>query len=157
MDVYCKPQEKIIKNHRNKIIERGVRKSLPVANALELLKLVFLSRSSGSDVQASLAATLQLYSESEIFTAVSLLKEKNFLVSIWNLWFLWYICSPLHCARLRYFEMWLALGVCLVYDPCEPHQILGLLNSRSRVMPRHRQSLNVWFVAIPICGQCQNW
>jgi len=55
---------------------------LPVANALELLKLVFLSRSSGSDVQASLAATLQLYSESEIFTAVSLLKEKNFLVSI---------------------------------------------------------------------------
>jgi len=89
MDVRCKPQEKIIKDHRNKIIERGVRKSLPVANALELLKLVFLSRSSGSDVQASLAATLQLYSESEIFTAVSLLKEKNFLVSIWNLCFLW--------------------------------------------------------------------
>jgi general transcription factor 3C polypeptide 1 len=82
MDIHCKPQEKIIKDHRNKIIERGIRESLPVANALELLKLVFLSRSSGSDVQASLAATLQLYSESEIFTAVSLLKEKNFLVSI---------------------------------------------------------------------------
>ncbi|TKW40477.1 hypothetical protein SEVIR_1G248400v4 [Setaria viridis] len=81
MDIHCKPQEKIIKDHRNKIIERGLRESLPVANALELLKLVFLSRSSGSDVQASLAATLQLYSESEIFTAVSLLKEKNFLVT----------------------------------------------------------------------------
>ncbi|CAN6232552.1 unnamed protein product [Urochloa humidicola] len=81
MDIHCKPQEKMIKEHRNKIIESGIRKSLPVANALELLKLVFLSRSSGSDVQASLAATLQLYSESEIFTAVSLLKEKNFLVT----------------------------------------------------------------------------
>ncbi|CAN6273567.1 unnamed protein product [Urochloa humidicola] len=81
MDIHCKPQEKMIKEHRNKIIESGIRKSLPVANALELLKLVFLSRSSGSDAQASLAATLQLYSESEIFTAVSLLKEKNFLVT----------------------------------------------------------------------------
>ncbi|KAF8768861.1 hypothetical protein HU200_007425 [Digitaria exilis] len=81
MDIHCKPQEKMIKDHRNKIIERGVRKSLPVANALELLKLVFLSRSSGPDVQTSLAATLQLYSESEIFAAVSLLKEKGFLVT----------------------------------------------------------------------------
>jgi len=82
MDVCCKPQEKIIKDHRNRIIERGIWKSLAVANALELLKLVFLSKSLGSNVQASLAATLQLYSESEIFTAVSFLKERRFLVSI---------------------------------------------------------------------------
>ncbi|XP_035815188.1 uncharacterized protein [Zea mays] len=81
MEVFCKPQEKIIKDHRNKIIERGIWKSLAVANALELLKLVFLNTSLGSNVQASLAATLQLYSESEIFTAVSFLKEKKFLVT----------------------------------------------------------------------------
>ncbi|XP_002454215.2 uncharacterized protein LOC8066182 isoform X2 [Sorghum bicolor] len=81
MDICCKPQEKIIKDHRNRIIERGIWKSLAVANALELLKLVFLSKSLGSNVQASLAATLQLYSESEIFTAVSFLKEKRFLVT----------------------------------------------------------------------------
>lgn len=87
MDVCCKSQENIIKDHRNKIIERGIWKSLAVANALELLKLVFLSKSSGSNVQASLAATLQLYSESEIFTAVSFLKEKKFLVSISELMF----------------------------------------------------------------------
>ncbi|KAJ1280066.1 hypothetical protein BS78_04G203900 [Paspalum vaginatum] len=77
----CEHQEKKIRDNRNKIIERGIWKSLPVANALELLKLVFLSKSSGSDVQASLAATLQLYSESEIFTAVSFLKEKHFLAT----------------------------------------------------------------------------
>ncbi|OEL15716.1 hypothetical protein BAE44_0023265, partial [Dichanthelium oligosanthes] len=118
MDVRCKPQEMIVKDHRKKNIERGIRKSLPVANALELLKLVFLSRSSGSDVQASLAATLQLYSESEIFAAVSHLKEKNFLVGLTKFWL--------------------------------------FQNPGSQAMPRHWQNLNVWFVAIPICGQCQN-
>ena len=92
MEVFCKPQEKIIKDHRNKIIERGIWKSLAVANALELLKLVFLNTSLGSNVQASLAATLQLYSESEIFTAVSFLKEKNSWLVYLNLCFLWNIC-----------------------------------------------------------------
>ncbi|KAL6899555.1 hypothetical protein ACP4OV_006213 [Aristida adscensionis] len=74
-----KSQEKIVNRH--KITERDACKSLAVANALELLKLVFLSTSSGSDVQASLGATLHLYSESEIFTAFSILKEKNFMVT----------------------------------------------------------------------------
>jgi general transcription factor 3C polypeptide 1 len=92
MEVFCKPQEKIIKDHRNKIIERGIWKSLAVANALELLKLVFLNTSLGSNVQASLAATLQLYSESEIFTVVSFLKEKNSWLVYLNLCFLWNIC-----------------------------------------------------------------
>ncbi|ONM05433.1 hypothetical protein ZEAMMB73_Zm00001d032580 [Zea mays] len=30
MEVFCKPQEKIIKDHQNKIIERGIWKSLAV-------------------------------------------------------------------------------------------------------------------------------
>jgi general transcription factor 3C polypeptide 1 len=98
MEVFCKPQEKIIKDHRNKIIERGIWKSLAVANALELLKLVFLNTSLGSNVQASLAATLQLYSESEIFTAVSFLKEKKFLVSVSELMFpLEYLLFSMMC------------------------------------------------------------
>ncbi|XP_062222673.1 uncharacterized protein LOC133921705 isoform X2 [Phragmites australis] len=81
MDTQRKSHEKVIKVNKNKITERDLCKSLAVANALELLKLVFLSTSSGSDVQASLAATLQLYSESEIFTAFSFLKEKNYMVT----------------------------------------------------------------------------
>ena len=68
--------EKVIK------VNRDGCKSLAVANAIELLKLVFLSTSSGSEVQASLTATLQLYSESEIVAAFSFLNEKKFTVSI---------------------------------------------------------------------------
>jgi general transcription factor 3C polypeptide 1 len=85
MDIYCETHEKVTKINKNKFSERDLCKSLAIANALELLKLVFLSTSSGSDVQASLAATLQLYSESEIFTAFSFLKEKNYMVSICEL------------------------------------------------------------------------
>ncbi|KAL6633936.1 hypothetical protein ACP70R_026607 [Stipagrostis hirtigluma subsp. patula] len=81
IDTHCTSHEKIIQVSKNKITESDACKSLAVANALELLKLVFLSNSSGSDVQASLATTLHLYSESEILTAFSLLKEKNFAVA----------------------------------------------------------------------------
>jgi general transcription factor 3C polypeptide 1 len=76
VDVPCISHEKVIK------VNRDGCKSLAVANAIELLKLVFLSTSSGSEVQASLTATLQLYSESEIVTAFSFLNEKKFTVSI---------------------------------------------------------------------------
>ncbi|GJN13382.1 hypothetical protein PR202_gb00076 [Eleusine coracana subsp. coracana] len=79
MDICPESRSKVTKINKNKISEIDLRKSLATANALELLKLVFLSTSSGSDVQASLASTLQLYSESEIFTAFSFLKEKNFM------------------------------------------------------------------------------
>ncbi|TVU29116.1 hypothetical protein EJB05_20666, partial [Eragrostis curvula] len=48
-DVYCKPHEKIVKVTKNKITEKDICKSLAAANALELLKLIFLSRSSTSD------------------------------------------------------------------------------------------------------------
>ncbi|KAM0834710.1 hypothetical protein ACQ4PT_063418 [Festuca glaucescens] len=75
VDVPRISHEKVIK------VNRDGCKSLAVANAIELLKLVFLSTSSGSEVQASLTATLQLYSESEIVTAFSFLSEKKFTVS----------------------------------------------------------------------------
>ncbi|KAL6846714.1 hypothetical protein ACP4OV_024162 [Aristida adscensionis] len=70
-EIPCRSQEKVV----------NLKKSLAVASAIELLKIFFLSTSSGSEVQDSLKATLQLYSESEIFTAFSFLKEKNFLIS----------------------------------------------------------------------------
>lgn len=63
------------------IIKRRVCESLAVANAVELLKLVFLCTSAAPQVQTSLAATLRQYSESDIFTAFNYLKEKNFMVS----------------------------------------------------------------------------
>ncbi|KQK00450.1 hypothetical protein BRADI_3g49467v3 [Brachypodium distachyon] len=81
MDIPCISHEKVIKINKYEITRRDVCKSLAVANAIELLKLVFLSTSSGSEVQASLAATLQLYSKNEIFTAFSFLNEKKFMVS----------------------------------------------------------------------------
>jgi general transcription factor 3C polypeptide 1 len=82
VDVPCISHEKVIKVNKDEITRRDGCKSLAVANAIELLKLVFLSTSSGLEVQASLTATLQLYSESEIVTAFSFLNEKKFTVSI---------------------------------------------------------------------------
>ncbi|CAM0906402.1 unnamed protein product [Alopecurus aequalis] len=79
--VPCISHEKVIKVNKDEITRRDGCKSLAVANAIELLKLVFLSTSSGSEVQDSLKATLQLYSESEIVTAFSFLNEKKFTVS----------------------------------------------------------------------------
>ncbi|KAL5208740.1 hypothetical protein ABZP36_033175 [Zizania latifolia] len=81
MDIPCRSHEKVINLNKDEITRRDVCRSLAVANALELLKLAFLSTSSGPEIQASLAATLQLYSESEIFTAFSFLREKNFMVA----------------------------------------------------------------------------
>ncbi|CAM0945131.1 unnamed protein product [Alopecurus aequalis] len=81
VDVPRIPHEKVIKVNKDEITRRDRCKSLAVANAIELLKLVFLSTSSGSEVQASLTATLQLYSESEIVSAFSFLNEKKFTVS----------------------------------------------------------------------------
>ncbi|KAM0863831.1 hypothetical protein ACQ4PT_044327 [Festuca glaucescens] len=81
VDVPCISHEKVIKVNKDEITRRDGCKSLAVANAIELLKLVFLSTSSGSEVQASLTATLQLYSESEIVAAFSFLNEKKFTVS----------------------------------------------------------------------------
>uniref|UniRef100_A0A0E0CNS9 B-block binding subunit of TFIIIC domain-containing protein n=1 Tax=Oryza meridionalis TaxID=40149 RepID=A0A0E0CNS9_9ORYZ len=81
MDIPFRSHEKAINHNEDDIAKRDVCRSLAVANALELLKLAFLSTSSGPEVQASLAATLQLYSETEIFTAFSFLREKKFMVT----------------------------------------------------------------------------
>ncbi|KAJ1702050.1 hypothetical protein LUZ63_001829 [Rhynchospora breviuscula] len=69
-----------ILNSRGEIVKRTVKKSLAVANAVELLKLVFLSTAASENVQSSVAATLQLYSESDIFTALTYLRDKNYMV-----------------------------------------------------------------------------
>jgi hypothetical protein len=85
MPILFRSHENVIKFNEAEITKRGVCKSLAISNALELLKVFFLSSSSGSEVQATLTATFQLYSEREILTAVSFLREKNFLVSTLNL------------------------------------------------------------------------
>ncbi|KAK8949841.1 hypothetical protein KSP40_PGU017725 [Platanthera guangdongensis] len=54
--------------------------SLPIASAIELLKLVFLSCSKSPRVQNSLARTLKKYHHGDIFAAFSYLREKNYLV-----------------------------------------------------------------------------
>ncbi|KAG8079854.1 hypothetical protein GUJ93_ZPchr0007g3027 [Zizania palustris] len=74
-------REEVVILNKDEITNRDVSKSLAVANALELLKVIFLSTPSGSEVQASLKATFQLYSEREMFTAFSFLREKNFMVT----------------------------------------------------------------------------
>uniref|UniRef100_A0A0D9YR62 Uncharacterized protein n=1 Tax=Oryza glumipatula TaxID=40148 RepID=A0A0D9YR62_9ORYZ len=81
MPILFKSHENVIKFNEAEITKRGVCKSLAISNALELLKVFFLSSSSGSEVQATLTATFQLYSEREILTAVSFLRDKNFLVT----------------------------------------------------------------------------
>ncbi|URD86352.1 hypothetical protein MUK42_27492 [Musa troglodytarum] len=69
-------------NSRYIFMKRKVYESLAVANAVELLKLVFLSTSATTEVQSSLVATLQLYSEHDIFAAFNYLKEKNFMENL---------------------------------------------------------------------------
>jgi general transcription factor 3C polypeptide 1 len=82
MAIPCRDHENIVELNKADITKRGVCKFLAVANALELLKVFFLSSSLGSEAQAALIVTFQLYSESEIFTALSFLREKNFMVSM---------------------------------------------------------------------------
>jgi general transcription factor 3C polypeptide 1 len=82
---YTDTREDVIKLTKAENTKRVVCKSLAIANALELLKVFFLTSSSCSEVQAALTATLKLYAESEIFTALSFLREKNFMVSMCNL------------------------------------------------------------------------
>jgi general transcription factor 3C polypeptide 1 len=82
MAIPCRDHENIIELSKADITKRDTCKLLAIANALELLKVFFLSSSLGSEAQAALIATFQLYSESEIFTALSFLREKNFMVSM---------------------------------------------------------------------------
>ncbi|RCV28412.1 hypothetical protein SETIT_5G403200v2 [Setaria italica] len=81
MAIPCRSHEDVIKLDKAENTKRGVCKSLAIANALELLKVFFLTSSSRSEVQAALTATFKLYAESEIFTALTFLREKNFMVT----------------------------------------------------------------------------
>ncbi|PKU70118.1 hypothetical protein MA16_Dca020607 [Dendrobium catenatum] len=55
-------------------------KSLSISNAIELIKVVFLSCSKSPRVQNLLARTLQKYPQGDIFAAFSYLREKNYLI-----------------------------------------------------------------------------
>ncbi|CAA7056623.1 unnamed protein product [Microthlaspi erraticum] len=59
---------------------KQVRKSLAVSTAVELLKLVFLSMPTAPDMPNLLEDTLRRYSERDLFTAYSYLRDKKFLV-----------------------------------------------------------------------------
>ncbi|KAF8388748.1 hypothetical protein HHK36_025428 [Tetracentron sinense] len=61
-------------------ISRRAYESLAVSNAVELLKLVFLSTSTAPEVPNLLAETLRRYSEHDLFAAFSYLREKKFMV-----------------------------------------------------------------------------
>lgn len=67
-------------NSRGVQIRRKVHESMSVANAVELLKIIFLCNSSASEVQTPLAATLQLYPKCDLVAALNFLKEKEFVV-----------------------------------------------------------------------------
>ncbi|PWA49195.1 B-block binding subunit of TFIIIC [Artemisia annua] len=55
-------------------------KSLAVSNAIELLKLVFLSTEKGHAVPNLLAETLRRYSEHDLLTAFNYLRDRTFMV-----------------------------------------------------------------------------
>ncbi|KAL5708625.1 hypothetical protein ACHQM5_019399 [Ranunculus cassubicifolius] len=62
-------------------VSRRAYESLAVANAVELLKLVFLSTSLAPEVPNLLAETLRRYSEQDLFAAFKYLREKRFMVA----------------------------------------------------------------------------
>ncbi|KAJ4824978.1 hypothetical protein Tsubulata_014352 [Turnera subulata] len=59
---------------------RKVHKLLAVSNAVELLKLVFLSTSTAPELQNPLAHTLRRYSEYDLFAAFSYLRERKVMI-----------------------------------------------------------------------------
>ncbi|XP_050234261.1 uncharacterized protein LOC126682580 [Mercurialis annua] len=61
-------------------VSTQVQKSLAVSNAVELLKLVFLSTPSTRQLQNHLAETLRRYSEHDVFAAFSYLREKKIMI-----------------------------------------------------------------------------
>lgn len=56
-------------------------KSVAVANAVELFKLIFLSKSKAPEAAALLAKTLRRYSEHDLCAAFNYLREKKIMVS----------------------------------------------------------------------------
>ncbi|KAI9162251.1 hypothetical protein LWI28_025385 [Acer negundo] len=72
--------QKVIKHLNEGIsISRQVSESLAVSNAIELFKLIFLSTSKAPEVQMLLAQNIRCYSEHDLLTAFSYLREKKFM------------------------------------------------------------------------------
>lgn len=63
-------------------VSKEVFESLAVSNAVELFKLVFLSTSRALEVPNLLAENLRRYSEHDLFSAFSHLREKKTIVSL---------------------------------------------------------------------------
>ncbi|KAL5983022.1 hypothetical protein ACLOJK_017102 [Asimina triloba] len=61
-------------------IIKGVRRSLSIASAVELLKVAFLSTSAAPEVPKLIEGTLRRYSEPDIIAAFNYLREKKFMV-----------------------------------------------------------------------------
>ncbi|XP_026434167.1 uncharacterized protein LOC113331736 [Papaver somniferum] len=91
MQIYGGKRQKRTKCHRLpgkflKLLNEGISvsrrayESLAVANAVELLKLVFLSISTAPEVPTLLAETLRRYSEHDLFAAFNYLRQKKFMV-----------------------------------------------------------------------------
>ncbi|KAK1577766.1 hypothetical protein Q3G72_024619 [Acer saccharum] len=72
--------QKVIKHlNEGTSISRQVSESLAVSNAIELFKLIFLSTSKAPEVQMLLAQNIRRYSEHDLLTAFSYLREKKFM------------------------------------------------------------------------------
>ncbi|KAL0415050.1 UNVERIFIED_CONTAM: hypothetical protein Slati_3336900 [Sesamum latifolium] len=61
-------------------ISRRMHESVAIANAAELFKLIFLSKSTAPEVPALLAETLRRYSEHDLFAAFNYLREKKIMI-----------------------------------------------------------------------------
>ncbi|KAL3632952.1 hypothetical protein CASFOL_025936 [Castilleja foliolosa] len=59
---------------------RQMHESVAIANAAELLKLIFLSNSKAREVPRLLAETLRRYSEHDLFAAFNYLREKKIMI-----------------------------------------------------------------------------
>ncbi|XP_043817971.1 uncharacterized protein LOC110626726 isoform X5 [Manihot esculenta] len=74
-------RQKFIKSlNEGTLVGTQVHSSLAVSNAVELLKLVFLSTSGAPELQNHLAETLRRYSERDLFAAFSYLREKKIMI-----------------------------------------------------------------------------
>ncbi|KAI3455614.1 hypothetical protein Pfo_012277 [Paulownia fortunei] len=61
-------------------VSRQMHESVPIANAAELFKLIFLSNSKAPEVPTLLAETLRRYSEHDLFAAFNYLREKKIMI-----------------------------------------------------------------------------
>ncbi|KAL3824487.1 hypothetical protein ACJIZ3_020516 [Penstemon smallii] len=61
-------------------VGKRMHESVPIANATELFKLIFLSSSTAPEVSTVLAKTLRRYSEHDLYSAFNYLREKKIMI-----------------------------------------------------------------------------